>query len=82
MSNQMLKEAQVSSADVLAALESIKAMIPEPELIGADEAAALLLGLPAEALFHPVEYRWMTEEGYAKLFQLDDTSGRKLSKKS
>lgn len=69
---------EITADDILHAIESIRALAPETEATFTDEEqAALIYGMPAEALFRPVNYRWQGEEGYAKFLEKLDRRGQK-----
>lgn len=71
-------EVSLSVADVSEAIDSILRVAGSS--FGDAEELALLVGLPREAAFRPVHYRWWKEESRAKLLQRLNPSSRILSK--
>ncbi len=57
---------EITVDDIVNAAASIAGLAPKATAEFTDEDwTALIFGMPAEALFRPVHYRWQGEDGYA-----------------
>ena len=61
-----MKSPEITVDDIVNATASIAGLAPKATADFTDEDwAALIFGMPVEALFRPINYRWQGEEGYA-----------------